>query len=129
MIFIDANLYIDFKIGKKLEVFSSIEDGHHLALSSVVALELFAGAKSKRSKKNVDLLWDRFDKIGRIVSPSVQAYRKAGRVIERMTDHRKDVMSDVLIALTVREHGAELWTSDRDFERIQKVVDFKLRVC
>lgn len=128
MIIIDTNLYIAFKCGRHLDVYESMMFDRPVHLSSIVALELFAGAKSSKSQKNVEVLWARYKKIDRILSPSVQGYKNSGKLIQKMTDQRKDVMSDVLIAVSARESGAEVWTCDKDFLRILDHLDFKVKM-
>ena len=62
--------------------------------------------------------------------------RNSGRILARIRDKRgfvpgklRDLHFDVLIALTVRAHGARLITSNRaDFELIREYRDFKLEV-
>ena len=75
-------------------------------MSSIVALKLFAGAKLLKAQKNIENLWKRYQNINRILTPNNQTYRLAGKIVQKTPDQRKDVMSDVLIAVTAREIGA-----------------------
>jgi hypothetical protein len=61
--------------------------------------------------------WKRYLKINRVITPTDPSYRLGGKIIQKMPDQRKDVKPDVLIVVTARETGAEVWTSHKDFLR------------
>ena len=100
--------------------------------SSVVLAELWRGASSKTDREGVKWLEDSFA----IFTPTERNWIESGQILARMqTDHGfepkklRDLHFDVLIALTVRTHGARLITSNRaDFELIRDYRDFKLEV-
>jgi predicted nucleic acid-binding protein len=97
----------------------------HTALSSVVASELLAGARTDSARRLVkrDLL-GAFERRGRIVSPSVDAWTKTGVLLGRATtaSFGASLQNDLLLAHTAREFGWTLITRDKDFTRIRLLV-------
>ena len=79
-------------------------------------------------------LADTFARLGRLAAPSSTAFRRAGPLLRSLRArgreiHRAAFVNDVLIALTARELGATVLTSDAsDFGAIQRVLDFSLTV-
>jgi predicted nucleic acid-binding protein len=71
-----------------------------------------------------------------ILTPTEKNWLESGEILARMrADHGfapaklRDLHFDVLIALTVRSHGARLITTDRtDFELINRYCEVKLEV-
>lgn len=130
---VDTNVFIDW-LNDGLHEEIVIGTGRTRLLSSVVLLELRAGASNARAHKQVDTLARRFLAAQRLIAPSSDAYDAAGRVLGRLRRSGREVrraslVNDVLIALTAREHGAVVVTRDRsDFEAIRKHVDFGLEV-
>jgi predicted nucleic acid-binding protein len=130
----DTNIYIDWinvrKHEKRLKAPEQLK-----CMSAIVALELYAGSDKKDSKL-VDELVDAFVRTNRFVVPSPSDYIQAGQLLRRLQrekgyDLKKSarLVNDVLIALTARRIGALLVTKNRrDFEAIQTLRDFKLKV-
>ena len=97
----------------------------HTALSSVVASELLAGARTDSARRLVERdLLDAFDRRGRIVAPSTGAWTKTGLVLGRATTSAIGAswQNDLLLAHTAREFGWTLITRDKDFTRIRSLV-------
>jgi predicted nucleic acid-binding protein len=71
-----------------------------------------------------------------ILTPTRNNWLESGQILARIRDDKgfephklRDLHFDVLIALTVRAHGARLITSNRaDFELIREYRDFGLEV-
>jgi len=100
--------------------------------SSVVFAELWRGASTALDRKIVEKL----ERSHPPFTPSRNDWLESGRILAKMRgDHGfeprklRALHFDVLIALTVRAHGARLITSNRaDFELIRRYRDFALEV-
>ena len=94
-------------------------------LSSVVAAELTAGARTSRARCVLDdVLLAAFDRRGRIVAPSTAAWRRAGAVLARTgaAGLSASRQNDTLLAMQAREHGWVVVTRDRDFQSLRPLV-------
>jgi len=97
----------------------------HTALSSVVASELLAGARTESARRLVERdLLGAFERRGRILAPSAAAWSKTGLVIGRAATASIGAswQNDLLLAHTAREFGWTLITRDKDFARIRPLV-------
>lgn len=98
-------------------------------LSSIVAMELYAGAHLRKDKEGVDRIYTIFDKTRRILVPERNLFPRAGLVLDELrTKHGYDLKKafslshDVLIALSALSIGAIILTANRrDFLAIQEV--------
>ncbi|MBI4714654.1 MAG: PIN domain-containing protein [Nitrospirae bacterium] len=105
-------------------------------MSSIVLMELYAGAHTRRDRDPVNRLMRTFRGTRRIVVPTAENYGKAGQILADLRTGRgfeikkmPGLANDVLIALTARTMGAAVVTSNRrDFEAIRKLCPFHLRV-
>lgn len=133
---LDTNIIIDglrdAEAGLALETFHS-ELAPFLYLSTVVAHELRAGARPRDLRRVEKLLFGPFERRGRVFAPTYAAWNRAGDVLRELgnRDNVRGVSrsfgNDVLIALSCREAGVTLVTSNtRGFARIAEVshVDF-----
>jgi len=130
---IDTNIFIDrfFYPASCQDIFLS--DGL-VYLSSVVLMELKAGAHAKEAIEAVDDLRILFEKLGRIVVPTLRDYNIAGEIVAKLQsskgyDIRKSasITNDCLIAASTRNIGAVLYTQNKkDFQAISDVFDFKV---
>lgn len=127
----DSDLYIDW-----------IEAGLHQELmldrslirymSTVVLLELQAGALTTGSADAVSDLYKTFGRTGRLLVPSAETYWRAGSILRALqARHRINVRrrfrlaNDCLIALSARQIGATLLTRNvRDYKLIREVAPF-----
>jgi len=92
------------------------------ALSSVVASELLAGARTEATRRLVeDELLAPFERRGRIVAPSVTAWQRVGLLRGRESGRRigTDWQNDLLLASSARELGWVVITRDADFAAIR----------
>jgi predicted nucleic acid-binding protein len=129
----DSDLYIDWiNAGSREELFLGRWFVRYM--STVVLLELQAGASEPAAAKAVGDLYRTFTRTGRLLSPSADAFWRAGsvlRVLQRRHGFdlraRFRLVSDCLIALSSRQIGATVVTrNERDFRLIQQVVPFSL---
>jgi len=105
-------------------------------LSSVVVEELYAGALDANGVRLVERHVGTLEKAARIVNPTFQDWKEAGKLVGRMT-HREpgrkpkvqQMLNDILLALSARRIGADLFTFNReDFELIRRHKPFSLRI-
>lgn len=92
------------------------------ALSSVVASELLAGARTETARRLVESeLLAAFARRGRIIAPSPDAWVKTGVLLGRSGGGAVGALwqNDLLLAHTARELGWCLITRDKDFGRIR----------
>jgi predicted nucleic acid-binding protein len=99
---------------------------------SVVLAELWRGATQAPERKLVAAL----ERNHPILTPTEKDWLDSGQLLAKINADRgfdprklRELHFDVLIALTVRSHGARLITSNRDdFELIRKYREFKIEV-
>ena len=134
-VIIDTNIYIDW-LNKGLYEEVLFQSGAVKHLSSIVLMELWAGAFSIRDRKLLRQITINFAKAGRILLPTVGIYEEAGEILRRLqifrgytTTSASTLASDVLIALSARSIGAMVVTQNRrDYVAIQGLRPFKLTV-
>ena len=94
-------------------------------LSSVVAAELTAGARTDKARQLLDeALLAPFERRGRILPPSARAWRCAGLVLARLGagSVSSSRQNDVLLATQAREQGWTIVTRDQDFRSLRTQV-------
>lgn len=132
---IDTNLYIDwFNAGRHETVLFQQDAVKYL--STVVVLELYAGASTPRDRRTVSRVVSAFERAGRILVPTGAVFQDAGHVVRVLHQRRglqpgtpPPLINDVLIALSARAIGATVVTANaRDFTAIQAVRPFALTV-
>lgn len=106
-----------------------------LYVSSVVAAELRAGARSVRDRRTVeDRLLGPFARHDRVLTPSAAAWEALGRTLSTLRDREglqlaqatRSFAFDVLLAYTCRENGAVLVSANaKDMARIHRVFTFE----
>lgn len=103
-------------------------------LAAVVMHELRAGATAAETRALERHLFGTFERRGRLLVPSYQAWKKAGEVLAQLRAEEglelrtvsRGFAADVLLAASCRESGVILVTSNgRDFERIARVMPFE----
>jgi tRNA(fMet)-specific endonuclease VapC len=132
---IDTNLYIDWlNAGRHEEVLFQRDAVKYL--SSVVVLELYAGAFLPRDRRVLRGVVAAFARADRMLVPSGAVWEDAGHVLRALQKSRGPVgtgypslVNDVLIALSARSIGATVITGNaRDFAAIRGVRPFKLTI-
>ena len=130
---VDTNIFIDRFSNPSLYKGIFLSDGL-VYLSSVVLMELRAGAHSKEAIEALYELFDFFKRVDRIIVPSMKDYEHAGEIIARLqltkgfnVKKSSSITNDCLIAASVRSIGGVLYTQNKkDFQAIQDVFDFKV---
>ncbi len=129
---LDTNVIIDGlrdpDAASALDLFHA-EFAPFVYLSAVVAHELRVGARAGDAKRVERNLFEPFERRGRVFFPSYAAWSRAGDVLRALRDTgpmatvARSFGNDVLIALSCREAGVTLVTSNtRDFARIATVI-------
>ena len=103
-------------------------------LSTVVAQELRAGARSPAARRQLERhVLDPYSRRGRVVTPSAQAWHDSGDILAELARREglevgrlsKAFGNDLLLATSCREEGLVLVTDNvRDFERIARLAPF-----
>jgi predicted nucleic acid-binding protein len=131
MIVLDSSIFIDdLRSARHSSRIAAI--GDLIRTSSVVLAELWRGATTLAEERFLVWLENHYP----LLTPTEKDWLDSGRILKRMQrdygfDAKKlrDLHFDLLIALTVRTHGAKLITTNRDdFELIRKYRDFKLEI-
>jgi len=128
---LDTNVYIDW-INRGLGEERILGTGLIRYLSVIVVMELRAGARTRGGRAAVDHLVRAYSSGGRLVSPPLLVFERAGSLLRRLKLAGREVRSaafvnDVLIALSARSIGATVVTSNvRDFEAIRRIEPFAL---
>ena len=132
---VDTNLYIDWlNEGRHEDVLFQRDAVKYL--STVVVLELYAGAFSPRDRRVLRGVVSAFERADRMLVPSGAVWEEAGHVLRALQASRGSVgagypslVNDVLIALSARAIDATVTTSnERDFAAIRRVRPFKLAI-
>jgi predicted nucleic acid-binding protein len=100
---------------------------HLTYLSSVVILELRAGARTARQASLLEReIIQRFARVDRVFTPSADAFSTAGKLLATLAsregwaaDAQPSLVNDALLAASCRESGVTLITRDSDFARFK----------
>lgn len=135
-ILIDTNLYVDWINGRRHEDVLFQRDAVTY-LSSIVVMELYAGAFSDRERRLVRRLVATFARPGRLIVPTEPVYEDAGHVLRDLQasedydlSRARGLSNDVLIALSARAIGATVITqNERHFTAIRRIRPFRLAIA
>lgn len=104
-------------------------------LSVIVAQELRSGVRRTNDRQALERnVLNVFERTDRVIAPSTRAWQTSGDVLAAMARKEglelariaKSFANDLLLALSCRENGCVLVTSnDRDFTRIRRFVPFE----
>jgi predicted nucleic acid-binding protein len=135
---LDANCYID--ASRDREAWEALARftawaAPRLYLSSVVAAELRAGARSDRDRKKLEkTVLDPFVRRGRLLTPTAAAWDALGLALAtlrlreglQLAQVPRAFALDILLAYSCRERGMVLVTRNaRDMARIRRVFAFE----
>jgi len=129
----DSDLYIDWmEVGLHEELLLARPLVRYM--STVVLLELQAGALEPAAAEAVRDLYRTFRRTGRLLTPSPATFWWAGSVLRTLQQRyrfdlrrRFRLVNDCLIALSSRQIGATVLTrNERDFRLIEQVAPFSL---
>ena len=134
---IDSNIYIDFfNSGKFADLFHNIKYPTIIYLSTIVLMELRAGAFTRTDIKIVQALARTYRKSRRVLVPGDTEFLSAGEMLAKLQEREgydlkktASITNDVLIALSARQIGATVVTQNRrDFEAIRRSKHFDLLI-
>ncbi|MGH7653923.1 MAG: type II toxin-antitoxin system VapC family toxin [Gemmatimonadaceae bacterium] len=94
-------------------------------LSSIVAAELTAGARTERSRRVLDdAVLAPFDRRGRIIAPSAAAWRRTGAMLSKSgaAGVSASRQNDMLLATQAREYGWVVVTRDHDLSALRPTI-------
>ncbi len=102
---------------------------YHIAFSSVVLMELIAGAYDPKERKLLEQIARNFT----VLSVTDRQWFLCGEIMMKLRRDKKidrartkGLLADILIAVSVRDAGAVLITkNEKDFKLIREVHDFK----
>ena len=105
-------------------------------LSGVVVEELYAGALNPGAVRLIERYVGTLERAGRVATPTFQDWKEAGDLVARITRKEpgrkrkiQQMLNDILLALSARRIGADLFTFNRgDFELIRRYKPFSLKV-
>lgn len=126
----DTSFLIEhFRKEKTQEAFLNLNHYYHIAFSSVVLMELLAGAFDPRERKLIAQIERNFT----VISVTEQQWYLCGEIMMKLrSDNKIDrervkrLLPDILIAISARGIGAILITkNEKDFKLIKEVYDFK----
>src|SRR5271166_2841172 len=120
---LDTNVLIDFfRNPNHKEEFEAKTLRPQFFMSSVVAMELFAGCRTKHQQSELKSFLKPFEKAKRVITPDHSGFLEAGIVLARLGAQGEDVIrrrqlgTDILIAVTAARAGAVVITANaRDF--------------
>jgi predicted nucleic acid-binding protein len=115
--------------------FSLLATTARVWISSVVLHELRVGAGTKEAIKLVDLLYRKFTRLNRILTPTAGDWYTAGSIVEKVsskyryeTKGRAALTNDSLIAVSARNRGLVIVTRNiKDFKRLADFIPFSFR--
>jgi predicted nucleic acid-binding protein len=136
---VDTNLYIralrGAEDGRELQRFNA-RFLPSIVIHAVVAQELLAGAVDARRARQVhENLIAPFESRGRVVTPSFEAWKMAGRIMAALVDRgcmsrggfARSFPADCVLAASCVEERLTLVTANaRDFELIREVIDVSI---
>jgi predicted nucleic acid-binding protein len=126
----DTSFLIEhFRKGTAQDTFLALNRYYHITFSSVVLMELLAGAYDKKEQRLIEQIQNNFT----VITPTQRQWHTSGKIMLKLRKDKKTdplrikgLLADILIAAAVRDIGAVLITkSDKDFRLIKEVVDFK----
>jgi predicted nucleic acid-binding protein len=128
---LDTNLYIGAirDAEKEQELGMFLERNTPITyMSAVVMQELRAGAVTDAQARALqEGIFGPFERRNRVAGPSPGAFKDCGRILANLFRHDgvpyrerpRSLVNDILIAITCRENGFTLVTTDGDFKTIR----------
>lgn len=111
------------------KAFLNLTRYYHVSFSSVVLMELIAGAFDPKERKLLEQIARNFT----VISVTDRQWFLCGEIMMKLRRDKKidgeqvkGLLADILIAVSVRDAGAVLITrNEKDFKLIREVYDFK----
>ena len=118
-----------FRKGTLQSTFIELARTYHISFSVVVLMELLSGAYDPKEQKLIEQIARNFS----VLNVTEQQWYVCGGIMMKLRRDKKtdptrvkSLLSDILIATSVRAAGAVLITrNEKDFQLIKDVYDFK----
>lgn len=126
---LDTSFLIEyFRKGTVQEIFFNLNKYYHVTFSAVVLVELLSGAFDKKEQKLIERIKKNFT----IIGVTERQWYLAGKVMLKLRRDKKidslrirNLLADILLAVSVRDTGAILITkNEKDFRLIREILDF-----
>ena len=130
---LDTNVYIDFWVGGlHAEAVETVHRGFVVRHAAVVLSELRRGARTQQARRTVESLYRLATEVW---EPTAADWWQAGKLVRDIGDQqgwnvhkRREFQNDALLALTARQRGAVVITSNRrDFELLEPRVGVRAK--
>jgi predicted nucleic acid-binding protein len=126
-ILLDTCIYISWIRERHLDI---LEESRRniIHFSAIVYSELLTGAFTAKDQKLVKSIRNHFEYNNRFQGINASIAQDVGDVLRVIERPKESIFADVIIAMTGKHIGAEIWTQNaKDFEAINKIKAFKLR--
>nr|CAJ72306.1 hypothetical protein kustd1561 [Candidatus Kuenenia stuttgartiensis] len=118
-----------FRKGTVQDIFINLNKYYHITFSAIVLMELLSGSFDKKEQKLIEQIKKNFT----VISVSEKQWYATGDVMLKLRRDKKidslrirNLLADILIAVSVRDIGAILVTkNEKDFKLINEVLDFR----
>jgi predicted nucleic acid-binding protein len=125
-ILIDTSVWIEYFRNKSSPITDKIDrilDEEEVCVPKIVMAELMQGAKSK---KELSIIGD-FIEAFNVIDQRDDTWIKAGRLSYNLKKKGKKIhLLDCYIAVIAQEYGCKIFTLNRHFQDIKKVMDISL---
>lgn len=125
-ILIDTSIWIEYfrdKSSPIAEVLDRILAEDEVCVPKIVMAELIRGAKSE---KEVSIIEDFFDAF-HIIDQKEESWIKAGKLSYKLKKKGENIhLFDCYIAIIAQENSCTVFTLNRHFKEIQKIMDISL---
>lgn len=117
-----------FREGSVQDAFLNLNRCYHITFSSVVLMELLSGAYDRKDRNLIEQIKKNFT----VIVVTEKQWYTAGDVMLKLRRDKKvdplrikNLLADILIAVSIRDIGATLITkNDKDFKLIREAIDF-----
>lgn len=126
-IVLDTCIYISWIRGRHLDI---LEESRMniIHLSAIVYSELLTGAFATKDQKLVKSIRNQFESRNRFQGINATISQDVGDVLRKIDRPKNSIFADVMIAMSAKYIGAEVWTQNaKDFEAIKNIKSFKLK--
>lgn len=110
---VDTTLWVQWLRGNSPKSRQALQ-GRFIWMPAPVAAELGSGARSRESAETLNTLLKPFERNGRCIVLNWRDFRLAGEILAQLKWPASPKLGDVLIAVSARKIGAEIWTLNID---------------
>ncbi len=125
-ILIDTSVWIEYFRNKSSSVSQKVDkilEEDEVCAPKIVIAELMQGSKSKKELSIIEDFFDAFH----IIDQKEDSWIKAGSLSYRLKKKGKNIsLFDCYIAVIAREHGCTIFSLNRHFKEIQRLIDISV---